>query len=213
MKTVFSIVFLFLALSGMSQNQNKHEWHQVDSLSAIGQSQSALDLVIRIYDQSKSASQSDQFVKASLYRMKLESDFGDDYFERVFWRRMLFGQRGCTMGEDTFYSIPLDEDHPPVPVGDPAFERTKASVPLNAQMPVDVLAQFVEALMNLPVGQRDVIAWRFQCLTYKEIAERQGTSIQLAEMRHKIAMRDYPILRTLFPEKVAKRRRRLASHR
>lgn len=119
----------------------------------------------------------------------------------------------CTMGEDTFYSIPLDEDRPPVPAGDPAFERTKASVPLKAQMPVDVLAQFVEALMNLPAGQRDVIAWRFQCLTYKEIAQRQGTSIQLAEMRHKIAMRDYPILRTLFPEKVAKRRRRLASRR
>jgi uncharacterized protein YfaS (alpha-2-macroglobulin family) len=89
MKTVFSIVFLFLALSGMSQNQNKHEWHQVDSLSAIGQSQSALDLVIRIYDQSKSASQSDQFVKASLYRMKLESDFEEDYFEKSIARTQL----------------------------------------------------------------------------------------------------------------------------
>lgn len=116
----------------------------------------------------------------------------------------------CKLSEDSFYSIHLDHDHPPVSACDPAFERTRASVPLAEEMPVDVLAAFVEALMELPPEQRDVIAWRFQGLRYKDIAERQGTSIQLAEMRHKIAMRNFPILRPLFPEKVAKRRRHLS---
>ena len=116
----------------------------------------------------------------------------------------------CKLSEDTFYSVYLDTDRPLVPIEHPAFERTKSTVPLAEEMPVDVLATFVEALMELPPEQRDVVAWRFQGLRYKDIAERQGTSIQLAEMRHKIAMRNFPILRPLFPEKVAKRRRRLS---
>jgi len=116
----------------------------------------------------------------------------------------------CKLGEDTFYSIPLDPDHPPASADDPTVERTKSSVPLTAEMPVAVLADFVEALMALPPEQRDVVAWRFQGLRYQDIAKRHGTSIQLAEMRHKIAMRDFPILLKLFPEKTAKRRRWLS---
>jgi DNA-directed RNA polymerase specialized sigma24 family protein len=74
------------------------------------------------------------------------------------------------------------------------------------------LVSFFDSLLSLPSEQRDIVAWRFQGLSYKEIAARQGTSSQLAEMRHKLALRKCPILRTLFPEKMAKRRRRL-SHR
>ena len=119
----------------------------------------------------------------------------------------------CKLSEDTFYSIHLDHDHPPLKIDDPAYERTKSTVPLAEEMPVDVLSKFVEALMELPPEQRDVVAWRFQGLRYKDIAERQGTSIQLADMRHKIAMRDFPILRALFPEKTAKRRRWVSNRR
>ncbi|MFA5974315.1 MAG: alpha-2-macroglobulin family protein [Lentimicrobiaceae bacterium] len=82
MKTIFSILILLFSLTVMSQNQYTREWQQVDSLSGIGQSQSALDIVISIYGQAKTASQADQFLKASLYRMKLESDFKEDYFEK-----------------------------------------------------------------------------------------------------------------------------------
>lgn len=113
----------------------------------------------------------------------------------------------CKLGEDTFFSIPLDPDRPPVSADDPTVERAKTSVPLAETMPVAVFADFVEALMSLPPEQRDVVAWRFQGLRYQDIAKRHGTSIQLAEMRHKIAMRDFPILLELFPEKTAKRQR------
>ena len=73
----------------MSQNQYKNEWQQVDSLANIGQSQSALDIVTQIYNKAKAANQAGQFVKASLYRMKLESDFQEDYFEKSIVRTKL----------------------------------------------------------------------------------------------------------------------------
>ena len=81
MKTFFSILFLLAGLNVMSQNQYNQQWQQVDSLSGIGQSQTALEIVISIYQDAKVTNQADHFVKASLYRMKLESDFQEDYFE------------------------------------------------------------------------------------------------------------------------------------
>ncbi len=110
----------------------------------------------------------------------------------------------CKLGEDTFYSIPLDPDHPPAEAidvvdGDPTL------------LPSDVLSQFVQGFLTLPPELRDIVAWRYQGLQYKEIAERQGTSTQCAEMRHKRAIRDWPVLKSLFPHKTAKRRRRLCS--
>ena len=121
----------------------------------------------------------------------------------------------CSSSDNLFLSVPLDEDRPPVPCvgystlppdGDLALQCEKTSVPLVEEMPVAVLADFIDAFMELPPEQRDIVAWRFKGVRYKEIARRQGTSIQLAEMRHKIAIRECPVLRTLFPEKVAKRR-------
>ena len=73
----------------MTQNQYTQEWKQVDSLASLGQSQAALDMVTRIYNQSKTANQADQFLKASLYRIKLESDFQEDYFEKSIERTRL----------------------------------------------------------------------------------------------------------------------------
>jgi len=82
MKAVFILLILAISHNVMSQNQYTKEWQKVDSLSGIGQSQTALGMVIRIYDQSKTTNQADQFVKASMYRMKLESDFEEEYFEK-----------------------------------------------------------------------------------------------------------------------------------
>jgi DNA-directed RNA polymerase specialized sigma24 family protein len=75
-------------------------------------------------------------------------------------------------------------------------------------LPAATLAQFVQGFLSLPPEQRDVVAWRYQGLQYKEIAERQGISIQCAEMRHKCAMKNWPVLKSLFPYKVARRRYR-----
>ena len=119
----------------------------------------------------------------------------------------------CKLGEDTFYSIPFDEENPPVPA--PGFESlfpdNQQSSTDNSLLPAATLAQFVQGFLNLPAELRDIVAWRYQGLPYKEIAKRQGTSIQLAEMRHKRALRDWPVLKSLFPHKTAKRQRRLSA--
>ena len=112
----------------------------------------------------------------------------------------------CKLGEDTFYSIPFDEEHPPdTAVSHPTSHSQPSTSP---HLPADVLSQFVQGFLTLPPEQRDVISLRYQGLPYKEIAKRQGTSTQLAEMRHKIAIRDWPVLKSLFPLKTAKRQRR-----
>ena len=120
----------------------------------------------------------------------------------------------CKLGEDTFFSIPLDEENPPASAaGNPVrAPGDSAALPdtVAEQLVFSSLVTFFDSLLSLPPEQRDIVAWRFQGLSYKEIAVRQGTSSQLAEMRHKIALKKYPVLRKLFPEKIAKRRRRLS---
>jgi hypothetical protein len=114
----------------------------------------------------------------------------------------------CKLGEDTFFSIPFDEQNPPE---SSVLHPTSHIQPsTNTLLPVDLLSDFVTGLMSLPSELRDVVAWRFQGLQYKEIAERQGTTTQCAEMRHKRALKIWPALQSLFPRKAAKRRRRLS---
>ena len=89
MKTLFSIIIMAFSLTAMSQNQYSGAWKQVDSLAAVGQSKSALEIVTSVYNKAKAANQPDQFIKASLYRMKLESEFEEDYFEKSIERTRL----------------------------------------------------------------------------------------------------------------------------
>jgi hypothetical protein len=118
----------------------------------------------------------------------------------------------CKLGEDTFFSIPLDEEHPPASAIGSQVSAPSDSVPASAveQMVFGTLVEFFDSLLSLPSEQRDIVAWRFQGLTYWQIADLQGTSSQLAEMRHKLALKKCPVLKKLFPEKIAKRRRRLS---
>lgn len=105
MKTIFSIAFLLFSLTSMSQNKFAIEWQQVDSLSNLGQSQSALDIVNRIYDQTKTSNQAEQFVKASLYRMKLEADFQEDYYKKAIERTGLEIQSAKAPVKQILHSI------------------------------------------------------------------------------------------------------------
>ena len=107
----------------------------------------------------------------------------------------------CKLHESTFYTVPLDEEHPPESaISNPTSHIQPSTSPL---LPAAVLSQFVTGLMNLPPEQRDVISWRYQGLQYKEIAERQGVTTSCVEKRHRLAMRDWPVLESLFPFKVA----------
>ena len=105
MKTLFGILLLTLSLAAFSQNPYSQQWQKVDSLANLGQAQSALDLVRGIYEQAKTRNQPDTFVKASLYRMKLEADFWEDYFEKSIERTRLDIQSAQTPVKQILHSI------------------------------------------------------------------------------------------------------------
>ena len=54
------------------------QWKKVDSLSGIGQPKSALEIVEKIYSQSKKEKNDPQFIKAIIYKMKLQADYRED---------------------------------------------------------------------------------------------------------------------------------------
>ena len=80
--------------------------------------------------------------------------------------------------------------------------------PAGALLPVGLFADFIKGLFLLDSDLRDVISLRFLGATYREIGEQLGISTQLAEMRHKRALREWPLFEAFFPEKVARRTRR-----
>ena len=82
-----------------------------------------------------------------------------------------------------------------------------SSFPTGALVPLDLMAAFVKGLLLLETRLSDVVALRFLGATYKEIGMHLGISTQLAEMRHKSALRKWPAFEAFFPEKVTRRAR------
>lgn len=105
MKSLFCILLLVVSINAHSQSQFDRQWQIVDSLSNMGQSQSALELVAQLYDQAKAENLPDQFVKASLYRMKLEADFQEDYYEKAIARTQLDIQSAKAPVKQILHSI------------------------------------------------------------------------------------------------------------
>jgi hypothetical protein len=54
-------------------------WKQVDSLTNLGQPKSALEVVNNIYRQARTVKNDPQFIKAIIYRIRLNSEFQEDY--------------------------------------------------------------------------------------------------------------------------------------
>ena len=75
-------------------------------------------------------------------------------------------------------------------------------------LPLDVMRQVVTGLLTLSPELRDTVAWRFAGLKYGDIALAQGVTMACAEKRHRRAMQLWPELKALFPDKVARRKRR-----
>jgi uncharacterized protein YfaS (alpha-2-macroglobulin family) len=83
MKYSFIILFTMASLLTSGQSNFQKQWAEIDSLSELGQPKSALELVSKIYLSAKEQKDAPQFVKASLYRIKLKSDFEEDYMEKA----------------------------------------------------------------------------------------------------------------------------------
>jgi len=82
MRYVFLILFLMAGLFSFSQSMFEAEWKKVDSLSNLGQPRSALEIVGKIYSESRAKGNTSQFLKAILYKMSLNSTFTEETLEK-----------------------------------------------------------------------------------------------------------------------------------
>ena len=61
-------------------NDYDKDWEQVDSLINIGLPKSALDLVVKIYDKAKNENNAQNFVRAIMYKIKLQTQTREEDF-------------------------------------------------------------------------------------------------------------------------------------
>ena len=71
-------------------------------------------------------------------------------------------------------------------------------------VPVSVLWELVVTLLTLPPRSRDVVCWRYAGYKYREIALVQHVTTTAVELRHRKALKRFPLLRCLFPSKAGK---------
>ncbi len=79
MKYFFLFIFILFSLFTFGQQNYQTQWPRVDSLSGLGQPKSALELAQKIYRSAKAHNDAPQIAKASIYIIKLMSDFQEDY--------------------------------------------------------------------------------------------------------------------------------------
>jgi uncharacterized protein YfaS (alpha-2-macroglobulin family) len=86
MKFLICFCLLFSVWEAFSQNKHQADWQKVDSLATLGQPQSALEIVNRLYNETKNSGQTGPSIKAIIYRMKLEADFQEDFYKTAIER-------------------------------------------------------------------------------------------------------------------------------
>ncbi len=108
------------------------------------------------------------------------------------------------------YAIEYDEDRLEETLDASQFRGAslpEESVP-SQDLPIEVMREFVNGLLTLPSELRDVVAMRYRGMKYEEIAQVQKVTMACVEKRHRRAFSLFPALREMFPEKVAKQKRR-----
>jgi hypothetical protein len=76
-------------------------------------------------------------------------------------------------------------------------------------LPVSVMREIVAALLTMPTEIRNAVCWRYAGFEYQDVAKVQNCTMAAVEIRHTRALRRWPVLKALFPEKVARQARRM----
>ena len=113
----------------------------------------------------------------------------------------------CDVMSGMGFSIEFDELRP---AGEAVGDEDSSGG--EDRLPVDVMREIVVGLLKLKPELRDVVAWRFAGIRYKDIALALGVTLGCAEKRHRRALELWPALRALFPRKVAKQGMRKPAH-
>ena len=123
-------------------------------------------------------------------------------FRNVAWEQVPCAS--CKLATGGF-AVEYDEDRLDP---DTQAATAKPEEGLREELPVEVMGQFVAGLLSLPSELRDVVAMRYRGMKYDEIAKVQKVTMACVEKRHRRAMELWPALREMFPEKIAKVKRR-----
>jgi hypothetical protein len=86
----------------------------------------------------------------------------------------------------------------------------KDGEPDEEVLPISVMREIVAALLTMPTEIRNAVCWRYAGFEYRDVAKVQNCSLAAVEIRHTRALRRWPVLKALFPEKVARQARRAA---
>lgn len=94
--TFLTFSFIYLSIAGFtgksllaenvaSPSDNEYEklWKEVDQLNKKGLPKSALEVVEKIYIKAKKENNTPEFIKAILYKLKLQSDFEEDFLVKA----------------------------------------------------------------------------------------------------------------------------------
>ncbi len=84
------------------------DWKKVDSLVGVGLPKSALDLVDVIYSKAQKESNHPQFIKSTLYKIKLKADFQEEFMETTIQDIESVIQKSGTPVKQILYSIEAD---------------------------------------------------------------------------------------------------------
>lgn len=76
------LVAALISMSYMNPQQEQSfekQWNEVEKLMKVGKTRSALEIVENIYEKARQEGNNPQYLKAVLYRIKLTSDFKEDF--------------------------------------------------------------------------------------------------------------------------------------
>ena len=129
------------------------------------------------------------------------------------YSRMPFGNTPCAkcdLREDSAHTLAYDECLA-APVTQAAFDEPDEPEEL---FPSSVVQEIITVLLTMPRVVRDAVCWRYAGFKYRDISVVQEVTMAGAEIRVRRALRRWPVLQALFPEKIAKqavRRRKAGS--
>jgi len=124
----------------------------------------------------------------------------------------------CELKENSDYTLEYDQNKESRIQNPPSFAETTAGMesrmgntgPQTDEelLPISIMSEVVVELLNMKPEIRDVVCWRFNGMSYRDIAALQGITMAGAELRHWKAMQKWPALRALFATKFARHGRR-----
>lgn len=83
MKYLFLIFIIMAGITAFPQKNYDKEWAKIDSIIQLDQPQTARPLVEKIYKETFTENNAPQFLKASIYRMKITGDIEEEFLEKI----------------------------------------------------------------------------------------------------------------------------------